>query len=81
MGKIAENLGKIAQREVVTSLPTVTSSDNGKALIVSGGEWTKQALPVELPAVTSSDAGKVLTVNAEGQWVAAALPAATEETT
>ena len=74
MGKIAENLEKIAGREVVTSLPTVSSSDNGKVLTVSGGEWTKQALPVELPAVTSSDAGKVLTVNAEGQWVAAALP-------
>lgn len=29
---------------------------------------------VELPAVTSENAGQVLTVNAQGKWVAAAIP-------
>lgn len=53
-------------------LPAVTADDNGKALLVSGGEWGAGTLPAELPAVTAADAGKVLTVNAEGQWEAAA---------
>lgn len=58
----------------VTELPAVSASDNGKALMVSGGKWGAGAIPSQLPAVTAADAGKVLTVNAEGQWVAAALP-------
>ncbi len=71
--EVAEKLDAI-QSAAVTELPAVTASDNGKALIVSEGAWAKGSLPVELPAVTASDAGKVLTVNAEGAWVAAALP-------
>ena len=71
MSKITDELAKIAEREGAANLPAVTSADNGKALLVSGGKWQKGSLPVELPAVTAADAGKVLTVDAEGHWVAA----------
>ena len=74
MKSIRESLEQIAEREVESKLPTVSSSDNGKALLVSGGKWQKGAIPSQLPAVTASDAGKVLTVNESGEWVAAALP-------
>lgn len=47
-----------------SELPVVTSSDNGKALVVSGGKWTKGN---ELPVVTASDNGKLLGVN-QGVW-------------
>ncbi len=59
---------------VAAELPAVSASDNGKVLGVSGGQWGKMDPPTELPAVTAADAGKVLTVNAQGEWVAAALP-------
>ena len=75
--KTATALQEIADKLVgvsVTELPAVTASDNGKVLKVADGAWAAGAAPTELPAVTSSDSGKVLTVNAEGQWVAAALP-------
>ena len=68
---IANALVSIADRIAGDHLPTVTSSDNGKALLVSGGEWTAAAIPAQLPAVTSADSGKILTVNSSGEWVAA----------
>lgn len=62
----------------VAELPSVSASDNGKKLGVSGGEWT--TVNAELPAVSGSDNGKVLTVSA-GAWAAvtptAELPAVT----
>ena len=54
-------------------LPTVSNTDNGKVLTVSGGKWTAATPTAELPTVTSSNNGEVLTV-VEGAWAAAALP-------
>ena len=68
---IANALVSIADRIAGDHLPAVTSSDNGKALLVSGGEWTAADIPAQLPAVTSADSGKILTVNSSGEWVAA----------
>ena len=69
-GRVDEALDKVASRDSSLNLPSVSGTDNGKALIVSGGAWTAAAIPSQLPAVTSSDAGKVLMVNSSGQWVA-----------
>ena len=57
-------------------LPKVTSTDNGKALLVKSGKWAKGDLPEELPAVTAEDNGKVLMV-VEGEWAVASLPTGT----
>ena len=55
----------------------MTKVEKQLALLVS-----KTGEPItELPAVTAADAGKALMVNAEGQWVAAALPETEAETT
>ena len=55
----------------------MTKLEKQLALLVS-----KTGEPItELPEVTAADAGKVLMVNAEGQWVAAALPEETTEST
>lgn len=63
------NDGSLAPDNIPTELPAVTSSDNGKVLGVSSGEWEAVAAPSGLPAVTSSDNGKVLTVSS-GAWSA-----------
>lgn len=54
-------------------LPTVTSSNNGEILTVSGGKWVSAAPASQLPSVTATENGEVLTV-VEGAWAAAALP-------
>ena len=75
MGKMTNALEQIAEKLVgveVTELPAVTSDDNGKVLMVSGGKWVAGTLTKELPLVTTTDAGKVLTVNESGQWAAVA---------
>ena len=77
MGKMTKAMEDIAAKLVgvdVTELPEVSGTDNGSILKVSGGKWAKGSETVELPAVTSENAGQVLMVNAEGQWVAAAIP-------
>lgn len=48
-------------------LPAVTSSDNGKSMVVKSGAWEKDDI---LPAVTTSDNGKILKV-VSGKWAAA----------
>ena len=73
MTKAMESIAEKLVGASVTELPSVSSSDNGKALLVSGGKWQKGNIPSQLPAVTSSDNGKVLTV-VNGAWAAAALP-------
>lgn len=55
------------------TLPSTSSSDNNKVLMVSSGKWAKKALPSDLPTVTASDNGKVLMV-VDGEWAVAALP-------
>lgn len=73
------------KNDILTSkeLPSVSGLDNGKALIVDGGKWTKKTIPSQLPEVTApTDNGKVLAV-VEGAWAKASaytLPEATAET-
>lgn len=52
------------------TLPKVTSSDNGKALVVSGGKWTKATIAT-LPAVTAENNGSTLQV-VNGAWAVVA---------
>lgn len=52
--------------DISGNLPSVTSADNGKALLVINGAWGKGVIAV-LPAVTSADDGKILKVE-KGAW-------------
>ena len=80
MNSIQQSLDRLASREVNQMLPSVSGSDNGKVLTVSGGDWTAVTPTAELPAVSGSDNGKVLTVSS-GSWAAVTptpeLPAVT----
>ena len=68
----ADTLEKV-MKGADNQLPSVTSADNGKALIVKNGKWAKMELPVELPDVSAEDDGKVLMVG-NGEWAVARLP-------
>lgn len=54
-----------------SSLPEVSSTDNGDILKVVSGEWAKATPSTELPVVSATDNGDVLTV-VEGAWAKAA---------
>lgn len=66
----AETLNKMIDG-AENQLPKVSSSDNGKALLVKSGKWSKQPIS-QLPAVTAEDNGKVLKV-VDGEWAVASL--------
>ena len=73
MTKAMEDIAEKLVGASVTELPTVSASDNGKALMVKSGKWQKNDIPSQLPTVSASDNGKVLMV-VEGVWAAAELP-------
>jgi hypothetical protein len=53
-------------------LPSVTTSDNGKTLVVESGVWAVSNAPTGLPEITTADNDKVLMV-IDGKWVAASI--------
>ena len=59
------------KQDILTSkeLPSVSSADNGKVLMVESGKWKKKDIPSQLPAVSAEDNGKVLKV-VDGVWTA-----------
>lgn len=76
MNVIAEALQTVAEKlesAQAAALPSVSASDNGKIMLVSGGAWAKGTAPTELPDVSASDNGKLLGVSS-GSWAAVAAP-------
>jgi hypothetical protein len=67
------NLLTVQLAQFPPSLPTVTTSDNGKILSVVSGVWASATAPSSLPTVTTADNNKVLTVTS-GAWAAGAVP-------
>lgn len=72
----AEIIAAIATKTALVAGATLpAASGNGKVLTVVSSKWQAANVPTELPSVTQANAGQVLTVNAEGKWAAANLPA------
>lgn len=55
-----------------STLPEVTSANEGQVLGVKGGQWTNVDAPSSLPTVTEEDNEKVLVV-VDGVWTAASI--------
>ena len=53
----------------------ITKTQKALEAIAEVLETIQSAAVTELPSVTSSDKTKVLTVNNDGEWAAAAIPA------
>lgn len=65
--EIINAIAKVVITVISAELPTVSASDNGKALMVANGVWAKSDIPTELPEVSATDNGKVLKV-VDGEW-------------
>ena len=55
------------EEESGSSLPEITTADNGKIIQVVDGEWTVVDMPDALPKVNNYDNGKILKV-VTGEW-------------
>lgn len=72
-GYIIDEINKHIDSGGGSSLPDVTTDDNGKVLTVVNGDWKKAEAAKELPKVTTADNKKVLMV-VSGEWVKNILP-------